>query len=333
MLVGAAAVDQRAEDPTVASGPVDLMVEAARRAAPAALLERIGLVYVPRGMWRLKNPGGAVAADLGAEDARNCIVEIGVLQTTAVAAAARRIATGEADVVLVAGGEARHRAQRAERARLELPPDRDGDAPPDEALRPAAEILAAVELERGLGLPVTQYAVIENALRAADGAGVADHRRRLALLWAAFSALAVANPHAWDRTLHPAEEIEGAPTVAFPYSKLHASQWNVDQAAALVLCSAEAAATSRVPRDRWVFPVAVAESNLMVPLSQRAHLGRCPAVAAAGRALEAHTGTAPADADHRLRPCLVNMPLIAVTRAVPPSAPRTSKARAVDCST
>jgi len=298
VLVGAAAVDQRAEDPTVADGPVELMVDAARRAAPAALLERIELVYVPRGMWRLTNPGGAVAAALGAEGARTCIVEIGVLQTTAVAAAARRIAAGEADVVLVAGGEARHRHLSAKRAGVELPPDRDGDAPPDEALHPAAEILADVEIERGLALPVTQYAVVESALRAADGAGVADHRRRLAELWAGFSAVAVANPHAWDRTLHPAEEIEGAPTVAFPYSKLHASQWNVDQAAALVLCSAEAAAASGVPRDQWVFPVAVAESNLMIPLSQRVSLARCPAVAAAGRALEAHTGATPADAEH-----------------------------------
>jgi acetyl-CoA C-acetyltransferase len=221
-----------------------------------------------------------------------------VLQTTLVAAAASRIAAGELDVALIVGGEARYRAQTAKRLGEELPDHVEQAEEPDETLRPAAEILSPLEIERHLAMPVNQYAVIDNALRRAEGLTPAEHRSALAELQAAFSAVAQANPHAWDRSVHTAEEVLAAPTIAFPYSKLHASQWNVDQAGALLLCSVAAAEASGVPRDRWVFPVAVAESNLMVPLSHRAAIDRCPAVALAGRELTAHTGVALPDVEH-----------------------------------
>jgi acetyl-CoA C-acetyltransferase len=76
--------------------------------------------------------------------------------------------------------------------------------------------------------------------------------------------------------------------LAFPYTKLHNSQWNVDQAAGLVLCSLATARAQGIPRDRWVFPLAVAEANQMVPLSERRFPHRCPGFARAGeRALAA----------------------------------------------
>jgi acetyl-CoA C-acetyltransferase len=86
--------------------------------------------------------------------------------------------------------------------------------------------------------------------------------------------------------------------LAAPYTKWHCSQWNVDQAAALVLCSAEAAARFGVPRDRWVFPIAAAESNHMVPVSRRAALHASPAARLVGEALRTSSGIDPAAADH-----------------------------------
>jgi acetyl-CoA C-acetyltransferase len=75
--------------------------------------------------------------------------------------------------------------------------------------------------------------------------------------------------------------------IAFPYNRLHVSQWNVNQAAALIFASAEAAERLGIASDRWVFPLAAAESNTMIPLVRRSDLHRCPGVAAAGnRALE-----------------------------------------------
>ena len=44
--------------------------------------------------------------------------------------------------------------------------------------------------------------------------------------------------------------------LAFPYNKWHSTQWTVNQAAALMLCSVEVATRCGVPTDRWVFPLA-----------------------------------------------------------------------------
>lgn len=73
--------------------------------------------------------------------------------------------------------------------------------------------------------------------------------------------------------------------LASPYTKWHCSQMNVDQAAALLLCSAEAARRFGVDRGRWVFPTVAAEANTMVPLVARPDLGRSPGFAAVGAAL------------------------------------------------
>jgi acetyl-CoA C-acetyltransferase len=70
--------------------------------------------------------------------------------------------------------------------------------------------------------------------------------------------------------------------LAFPYTALHTSQWNVDQAAGLVFCSLETARALGVPRERMVFPLAVAESNHMRPMSERRAPQRCPGFALAG---------------------------------------------------
>jgi acetyl-CoA C-acetyltransferase len=90
----------------------------------------------------------------------------------------------------------------------------------------------------------------------------------------------------------------GNPWYAWPYTKQHCSYWTVDQAAGHIICSAAAAEAAGIPRERWVFPLASAESNAMIMLSERAEPHRSPAIAAAGRALTELAGIAPADADH-----------------------------------
>jgi acetyl-CoA C-acetyltransferase len=83
--------------------------------------------------------------------------------------------------------------------------------------------------------------------------------------------------------------------LAFPYTKRHNSQWNVDQAAALVMTSVAAARAHRIPESRWLFPLAAAESNHMVSLSQRRPFQRAPGFAHAGRAALGRAGIAIGD--------------------------------------
>jgi acetyl-CoA C-acetyltransferase len=59
----------------------------------------------------------------------------------------------------------------------------------------------------------------------------------------------------------------------------------VNQAAAVVLCSAERALALRIPEDRWVFPLAGAEAADTTFVSHRADLMSSPGIRSAGKAL------------------------------------------------
>jgi acetyl-CoA C-acetyltransferase len=263
---------------------------AAEDAGSRALLARADSVRAPRGFWSYPDPCRLLAERFGANGARTEIAEFGVLQTTLFGRAAADIAAGRADVVLVTGGEARHRMQRARAAGVEAPVTEQAAVAPDSLLRPHAPILSTREVRAGLAMPVVQYAMLENALRAAEGLSIAAHRRKLAVLWAALSERTAGNPDAWTPSPVGAEEIADAkrnPMLAFPYGKLHCSQWNVDQAAGLVFCSVATAQALGIPRERWIFPLAVADANHMLPYTERRELHRCAGFArAAERACE-----------------------------------------------
>jgi len=294
VLVGVGAVVQREDDPRVAREPLDLMAEALVRAADdagaPALLARADAIRAPRGFWDYGDPCRQLAERFGATGARTEIAEVGILQTTTVGRAAADVLAGRADVVLIAGAEDRHRAQRAMRAGVEPTYTRRLELSPDVVLRPSTEILHAAELACGLAMPVGQYAIIENALRAADGLSLEAHAATVAELWAGLSRIAAGNPDAWTREPVDADAIRRAPMLAVPYTRRHTSQWNVDQAAALVVCSLATADALGVPADRRVFPHAVADANHMVALSERRRLHRSPGFALAGARVLRHAG-------------------------------------------
>jgi acetyl-CoA C-acetyltransferase len=148
-------------------------------------------------------------------------------------------------------------------------------------------------------MPVTQYSMIENALRAADGLSVEAHRDQVAELYARFAAVAADNPDAWNRSRPDAATIRGgARMLAFPYTALHTSQWNVDQASGFVMTSVDTARSLGIAEDRWIFPHAVVDSNLMLALCERAAPQRCAGFAQAARRIAEHCGTEIGGADH-----------------------------------
>ncbi len=307
VLVGAAALQQHGDDPLATDDAVTLMTRAVEHAAAdtgaRGLLERAQLVAVPKGMWAYHDPGRIVARRVGAVDARTARFELGVLQQSLLARACHAIQHDGLDVAIVCGGEAKYRALRAAILGVEAPESVADPAAsePDEVVTPADDILHRVEITRMLPVPARQYAVIDTTLRAADGVSVDEHRREVARLWASFSAVAQRNPDAWNRTAVTEQTLlgdESNPMLATPYTKLHCSQWNVDQAAALILCSVETARAFGVPADRWVFPHALVESNFMTPLVSRSEIHRNPAMRAVGERVAAIAGVAASDCAH-----------------------------------
>jgi acetyl-CoA C-acetyltransferase len=276
------------------SSPVaDLMAEAVRRAAADAgapgLLASLDHIVCPQGSWSLTDPGRAVARLVGAAQARTVFAEVGVSQQEVINHVLGAIASGDCEAVVVVGAEARawERQGGVEKD--------DATGPPDERLTRPADFIAPVEIAAGLVWPVVQqYALIENALAAAEGVSSDAQRHDIAALWARFNDVATRNPDAAFGEPHSAEEIatpgpRNRP-LAYPYNLRHSTQWTLDQASALLICSAGRAAEAGVPPDRWLFPRVALHCSAAVTLTARRFLHLWPAMGVLGRTAEAHLG-------------------------------------------
>jgi acetyl-CoA C-acetyltransferase len=264
-------------------------VAAAHDAGTPALLSAVDRILLPQGSWALTDPARTVAANIGAERARTYRFEIGVSQQEVVHEALTAIANGDADVVLVVGGEARAYSRRggAEFESEHPPPDVTVTRPPD--------FVAPVEVTAGIVWPpVQQYALIENALAHHEHLNAATQRDDVARLWARFNEVAGRNPLAAFPTPRSADDIatpgpKNRP-LAHPYNLWHSSQWTVDQAAALLFCSAGRAGDAGVPKDRWVFPHVALHASQAITLTARQDLHAWPAMEVLGRAATDHLG-------------------------------------------
>jgi acetyl-CoA C-acetyltransferase len=306
VLVGIAAIDQRLDDPTDSLEAFELMVAALEAAADDAgsrrLLTEANSIRVPRGFWRYSDPGRLVAERVGASRARTVLAEIGVLQQTLLSDACRGILAGEEEVALVTGADAKYRELRGRITGVEVVDTSQSDIQPDLKLEPLEPLFHDLEVARGLMLPVRAFAVMDSALRFSEGVSPEAHRDELAGLLVDFSKIAATNPHAWKRTPVSFEQIRNPSSknrmLAFPYAKLHSADWNVDQAAGLILCSVEKARALGLSDERWVFPLSASESNHVVPLCARAELHRCPGAEIAGKLALELAGTRPEEVAH-----------------------------------
>jgi acetyl-CoA C-acetyltransferase len=271
----------------------DLMTIAVRDAASDSgapgLLGSLQCVVVPQGSWNLSDPARSVARELGAPAARTVRCEIGVSQQEVINNALTAVAAGTHDVVAVVGAEAR--AWERDGGVVQ-----DDEAQrPDEVLTRPPDFVAPIEVAAGIVWPpVQQYAMIENALGASERQEGRAQRDDIAALWARFNAVAVANPDAAFGEARDAQSIATAGPrnrpLAFPYNKWHASQWTVNQASALLVCSAARATEAGVAPDRWLFPHVALHCSDAVTLTARAHLARWPAMGVLGRAARDHLG-------------------------------------------
>lgn len=275
--------------------PMDLMADAARRAlddAGGRIGPRIGLIDAVNFVsFSYANPPKTLADRLGLDYVRGEYTSVGGnTPQWLVARACDAIASGEVDAVLIAGGEALASTLRARKQGVKLDRgDRDADpaCPTIGDERPGA---GPVEMAANLVPPAHLYPLFESALAARAGRSPDEQRRWLGGLMSRFTEVAASHPeHAWFPVARSPEELS-APTddnrlVGEPYTKLMNAMIRVDQGAAVVLASAEAAEAAGVPRDRWVFPWAGAECDDVFYPVERPELGRSPAVEAAGRAV------------------------------------------------
>jgi acetyl-CoA C-acetyltransferase len=296
VLVGAAQLCQRAEDPALAKEPIALMEDALRAAAADAsapgLLSQLDSICVTQGFHDYGNPAAWLAERVGAPRAETVLALIsgsGVQQM--IDFACREILAGRSDAVALTGGESEQSTRRLRRAGGTPARTKCDAREPNRVVGERAGWQDNPDITAGLHGAPHLFALFEVALRHRLGLGVAEHRARLGALWARFAEVAAANPNAWVRSAPSAEAIatpgEGNPWIAYPYTKLLVANSVVDQAAALILCSAETARRAGVPESRWVYPVAATEAVVNRHVSERMALFEEPPMhVSAQRALE-----------------------------------------------
>jgi len=199
------------------------------------------------------------------------------------------ILEGRCDVALIAGAEAGASARRARKQGLapKVAADADGE---DTEIGDQRLGASPAEVAAGLAPPPFLYPILESAVAHQAGRTLDEQRRFLGRFMAPATAIAARHPDlSWFPEAATAEELaEPSPAnrmIAEPYTKRMNAIIEVDQAAALVLCSAEAAERAGVPRERWVFPLGVADLHDVFFPVQRPQLHRSPAIEAAGAAL------------------------------------------------
>jgi acetyl-CoA C-acetyltransferase len=313
VLVGGGQWSNRVDQGEPPVEPVDMMAEALRRASadsgtrtPHRLLADADAIRVSQSLSRrYPNPARLGAERVGASPRDEAVSPIGGNEPQAlVAGACRDIAAGKAGIVLVCGAEAWRTVSStgpAERQRLGWT-RQDESVPPARPTAPDFDLNHPAEVARHVYAPSQVYALMEQALRHAAGRSIDEQLVHVSELWAEFNAVAVGNPHAWIREPMTAEQIR-TPSPAnrwvwWPYTKLMNANNAVEQAAAVIVCSAERASALGVPRDRWVFPVAATQSHDTAVISQRDDLRSAPALGLAARELFSLAGVGIDDVAH-----------------------------------
>jgi len=306
VLVGVAQILQRPEDPAQAVEPLALMEQALRQALAdsggAPLDTQLDYVGVVRGAWKYSDPGRLLAERLGVNAKSGMSPNGGNTPQAYVNAISARIAAGEISAGAIVGAETIWSRRRQRRAGVHVPTTEQVDVSPDEHFGEDVPMTNTFEHSRGVEAPIHFYPIFESAIRAARGETLDQHRDRVAELWSRFNQVAVNNPYAWSRQAMTADEIrnpsETNRMVGFPYTKAMNSNWDLDQAAALVLCSAQVAEAAGIPRDKWVFPWAGTEAHDTYAVSNRNNLHSSPAIEACGQELFSLTGLSPDTINH-----------------------------------
>ena len=307
VVVGVAQAMQRPDDLSEAREAVALMEQVVRDAAADAgapgLLTKLDHVGVVQGAWKYSDPARLIADSVGADNARTSIsANGGNTPQSYTNALAARIKAGELDVAVFCGAETIWSRRRQRRAEMTVPFTKQRDVMPDEHFGADVSMQTEFEQSRGMEMPIHFYPLFDSAIRHARGETIDEHRDRIAKLWATFNERAVANDYAWTRTPMTAAEIrESSPTnrmVGFPYTKAMNSNWDLDQAAAVLMCSAEAAEAAGVPRDKWVFPWAGTDAHDTYVVSERRDLHSSPAITEAAKKIFSLTDLGPDDVDH-----------------------------------
>ena len=293
VIVGVGQRIRKIDDPLQAPPPVPFITEAVRAAADDAGITSLDAVDSVRTVsflsWRYRDPARFIAAELGISPAETVLTtQGGNTPQSLLNATALDIQSGRNSMVILCGGETSRTRKRARAAGVDLPwPVVPEDVAPTRVMGEELVMNHEVEISRKIFAPVQIYPMFETAIRASLGRTPDEHQRVISELWSRFSHVAAGNPYAAIRTARTPEEIRTVGPrnrmIGLPYPKLMNSNNDVDQSAAVIMCSVETAERLGVSRDRWVFPLAGTDCHEHKYVSERLAFHDTPAIRLGGR--------------------------------------------------
>ncbi|MBK5287152.1 MAG: acetyl-CoA acetyltransferase [Acidimicrobiia bacterium] len=288
VIVGVGQVTQRTGDPMTSLEPIDLLADAARSAVadaggPGLAFDTVAVVEIMS--WRYPDPAALLARRLGIAPRTSVVSSTGgnspQMMVNRFADAIQR---GDVDAVLLGGVECMYSRRRVRKIDPTL---RLAWSQPDDPAcpnvwgdtRPGS---TQYEMAHRALAPTQVYPLLETAIRHAAGRSITDHQHHLGALWSELAAVAATNPYAWSPTAYTPDEII-TPTAdnrmaCFPYTKRLCANLDVDQAAAIILCSYEAATAAGIAEDRMVFPWSGADAHDHYYLTERDSLAHSTAI-------------------------------------------------------
>lgn len=259
VIVGVGEYSDHPSELTAGLEPIDLMVEALKRAeqdSGGALLADVQSLDIINFLsWRYHDPVSLLCERLGIAPAHAYYGPVGGESPIRyIHEAAKRIARGECGVAAICGGEAQSTVTKAERAGVSLPwTPFAHDAPVP--LR-GASFQKPMATTLGVAKPVTVYPLYEAASSAHWGQTPREALAESGHLWSVYSSVASQNPNAWLKRAVPAEEIV-TPTpanrlIAWPYTKLMVANPSVNQSAAILITSLAKAREAGIAEERMI---------------------------------------------------------------------------------
>jgi acetyl-CoA C-acetyltransferase len=262
-LIGVAQFSDRNATFESALNPLEMLTRIAREAAESAgggrgLLSSVDTIALASIFgWKAKNPPQLLAEAIGAKPKNKITSHLGGETALALTnRVAEMIIAGDCELGFVGGCNNLRSLTRARKAGIRLDWPVGGDGLPEIV---GTDTRGSSEAEHAVGLtmPIQIYPIFENALRAARGQSLAEHRSAMGDLFHPFTTLAAANPHAWFPTERSSKELAEVTTdnrmICFPYPKFLNAVMTTDQAAGAFISSQAMARKLGIPEEHWIY--------------------------------------------------------------------------------
>ena len=250
--------------------------EALSDSGKKSIKDQIDEIRIPKGFWRYRDPGKWIAKNNDFKKIPTThVAKIGVLQQNLINEACLKIENGEINAAIILGGEARYKQLRSIIEKKEYS-ETKLDENPDFYIKAKEDLYGDEELKELGAMAVGYYASMETAIRKNDDETIEEHQNNIASMYEEFSKVASNNEDAWLDHPYSREEIlvisKKNKMLAYPYNKLHCTSWNVNQSAALIICSEELANKLEIDNNKRVYPISSSENNHMIAIQQRPKL-------------------------------------------------------------